>query len=160
MSFFERRGTKNNGTMWKVVTQGIHMFNMKTSPTSSGLKVIAKVKVFVHTANANARAMTQAPQTFIPARLKLSYWPRTGSDAKFNHGSDGTAKNGHISISHQAVTTSLLSVLFKVKGEGHSISYVNLHHQSCSDNFFPWILLKPLQDMFRMKCVTNRQTSF
>ena len=35
------------------------------SPTSSGLKVIAKVQVFVNAAN--AKAMTQAPRTFIPA---------------------------------------------------------------------------------------------
>ena len=34
----------------------------------NGLKVMAKVKVFVHAANANARAMTLAPQTFVPAR--------------------------------------------------------------------------------------------
>ena len=37
-----------------------------------GLKVMAKVKVFVHTANADAdadtRAMTLAPRTFVPAR--------------------------------------------------------------------------------------------
>ena len=40
----------------------------------NGLKVIAKVKVFVHAANADAdadadtRAMTLAPRTFVPAR--------------------------------------------------------------------------------------------
>ena len=38
----------------------------------NGLKVIAKVKVFVHAANADidadGRAMTLAPRTFIPAR--------------------------------------------------------------------------------------------
>ena len=37
-----------------------------------GLKVMAKVKVFVHAANADAdadgRAMTLAPRTFVPAR--------------------------------------------------------------------------------------------
>ena len=35
-----------------------------------GLKVIAKVKVFVHAANADAdsRAMTLAPRTFVSAR--------------------------------------------------------------------------------------------
>ena len=32
------------------------------SPTSSGLKVIAKVKVFVYAASADARAMTTAPR--------------------------------------------------------------------------------------------------
>ena len=34
------------------------------------LKVLAKVKVFVHTANADAdgRAMTLAPRSFVPAR--------------------------------------------------------------------------------------------
>ena len=39
---------------------------------TSGLKVMAKVKVFVHAANADAdvdsRAMTLAPGTFVPAR--------------------------------------------------------------------------------------------
>ena len=43
------------------------------SPTSSGLKVMVKVKVFVHAANADGdadgRAMTLAPRTFVPARL-------------------------------------------------------------------------------------------
>ena len=40
----------------------------------NGLKVIAKFKVFVHAANADvdtdadARAMTLAPRTFVPAR--------------------------------------------------------------------------------------------
>ena len=40
----------------------------------NGLKVMAKVKVFVYAANANmdadadGRAMTLAPQTFVPAR--------------------------------------------------------------------------------------------
>ena len=40
----------------------------------NGLKVMAKVKVFVHAANADtdanadSRAMTLAPQTFVPAR--------------------------------------------------------------------------------------------
>ena len=38
----------------------------------NGLKVMAKVKVFVYAANADAdedtRAMTLAPQTFVPAR--------------------------------------------------------------------------------------------
>ena len=46
------------------------------SPISSGLKVMAKVTVFVHAANADAdadadadaRAMTLAPRTFVPAR--------------------------------------------------------------------------------------------
>ena len=46
------------------------------SSITSGKKVIAKVKVFVHASNADAdtdavtRAMTLAPQTFVPARLK------------------------------------------------------------------------------------------
>ena len=36
----------------------------------NGLKVMAKVKVFVYAANADAdaRAMTLAPRTFVPAR--------------------------------------------------------------------------------------------
>ena len=34
----------------------------------NGLNVITKVKVFVHASNADARALTIAPQTFIPAR--------------------------------------------------------------------------------------------
>ena len=38
----------------------------------NGLKVMAKVKVFVYASNADAeadaRAMTLAPQTFVPAR--------------------------------------------------------------------------------------------
>ena len=43
------------------------------SPISSGKKVMAKVEVFVHASNADAdadadtRAMTLAPQTFVPA---------------------------------------------------------------------------------------------
>ena len=43
------------------------------SPISSGLKVMAKVKVFVHAANADTdayadgRAMTLAPRTFVQA---------------------------------------------------------------------------------------------
>ena len=38
--------------------------------TFNGWKVMAKVKVFVHAANGDAdtRAMTLAPRTFIPAR--------------------------------------------------------------------------------------------
>ena len=40
------------------------------SSISSGKKVMAKVKVFVHASNADAdtRAMTLAPRTFVPAR--------------------------------------------------------------------------------------------
>ena len=42
------------------------------SRISSGKKVMAKVKVFVHASNAEAdvdtRAMTLAPRTFVPAR--------------------------------------------------------------------------------------------
>ena len=34
----------------------------------NGFKVMAKVKVFVYAANANGRAMTLAPRTFVPAR--------------------------------------------------------------------------------------------
>ena len=41
-----------------------------------GLKVMAKVKVFVHAVNADAymdvRAMTLAPWTFVPACFKVS----------------------------------------------------------------------------------------
>ena len=36
---------KNYGTMWKVLSQGIHMCNIK-SPITCGKKVMAKVKVF------------------------------------------------------------------------------------------------------------------
>ena len=36
----------------------------------NGLNVMAKVKVFVH-ADADNRAMTLAPRTFVPARLKV-----------------------------------------------------------------------------------------
>ena len=38
------------------------------SPISSGKKVMAKVKVFVHASNADTRAMTLAPRTFVLAR--------------------------------------------------------------------------------------------
>ena len=40
------------------------------SSVFNGLKVMAKVKVFVHAADADAdsRAMTLAPRTFVPAR--------------------------------------------------------------------------------------------
>ena len=41
----------------------------------NGLKVMAKVKVFAYAADADAdtdgRAMTLAPRTFVPARLKV-----------------------------------------------------------------------------------------
>ena len=38
------------------------------SPITSGLKDMAKVKVFVHTTDADSRAMTLAPQKkFVPA---------------------------------------------------------------------------------------------
>ena len=50
--------------MWKVLSQGIHMYNMKAQ--SPGNKVMAKVKVFVHAANtdtdADTRAMTYSPR--------------------------------------------------------------------------------------------------
>ena len=104
---------KNYGTMWKVLSQGIHMCNIKTvslmvrklwprlksfkrrsrsrrqklwyhvkglvtrnmhvlneSSISYVTKVMAKVKVFVHASNADAdtRAMTLAPRTFVSAR--------------------------------------------------------------------------------------------
>ena len=36
---------KNYGTMWKVLSQGIYIWNMKALSTS-GKKVMAKVKVF------------------------------------------------------------------------------------------------------------------
>ena len=53
-----------------LVTRNTHM--QYESPISSGKKVMAKVKVFVHASNADAdadtRAMTLAPQTFVPAR--------------------------------------------------------------------------------------------
>ena len=39
----------------------------------NGLKVMTKVKVFVHNADANTRAMTLALRTFVPARKKLWY---------------------------------------------------------------------------------------
>ena len=44
------------------------------SPITSGLKVMAKVKVFIHAtdadtdADADARAMILAPRTYVPAR--------------------------------------------------------------------------------------------
>ena len=37
-----------------------------------GLKVMAKVKVFVYAADADGRAMTLAPRTVVPTRLKVS----------------------------------------------------------------------------------------
>ena len=39
------------------------------SAITSGKNVMANVNVFVHT-HADARAMTLAPRTFVPARLK------------------------------------------------------------------------------------------
>ena len=55
-----------------LVTRNTHV--QYESPISSGKKVIAKVKVFVHTSNADAdtdtRAMTLAPRTFFPAHCK------------------------------------------------------------------------------------------
>ena len=38
------------------------------SSITSGLKVMAKVKVFVYATDADARAMTLAPRTYVPAR--------------------------------------------------------------------------------------------
>ena len=58
--FCERRGDKKSRYHVKGRdTRNTYM--QYESTTSSGLKVIAKVKVFVHAANANARAMKQAP---------------------------------------------------------------------------------------------------
>ena len=56
------------------VTRNTHM--RYESSIYNGLKVMAKVKVFVHAANADTdadadgKAMTLAPRTFVPARLK------------------------------------------------------------------------------------------
>ena len=55
-----------------LITRNTHV--QYESSTSYGKKVMAKVKVFVHAANADAdtdadgRAMTLAPWTFVPAR--------------------------------------------------------------------------------------------
>ena len=53
-----------------LVTSNAHV--QYESPISSGKKVMAKVKVFVHASNADAavdtRAMTLAPRTFVPTR--------------------------------------------------------------------------------------------
>ena len=55
-----------------LVTRNAHV--QYESPITSGLKVIAKVKVFVYASNADAyadadtRAVTLAPRTFVPAR--------------------------------------------------------------------------------------------
>ena len=53
-----------------LVTMNTHV--KYESPISSGKKVMAKVKVFVHASNADAdvdtRAMTLAPRTYVPAR--------------------------------------------------------------------------------------------
>ena len=38
------------------------------SPTSYGIEVMANVKVFVHATDADTRAMTLAPRTYVPAR--------------------------------------------------------------------------------------------
>ena len=54
-----------------LVTRNTHV--QYESPTSSGNKVMAKVKVFVHASHADAdadtddRAMTLAPRTYVPA---------------------------------------------------------------------------------------------
>ena len=37
---------------------------------TSGLEVMAKVKVFVHAPDADGRAMTLAPRTYFPGSLK------------------------------------------------------------------------------------------
>ena len=47
-----------------LVTRNTHV--QYESPTTSGKKVMAKVKVFVH--NADGRAVTIAPRTQVPAR--------------------------------------------------------------------------------------------
>ena len=49
------------------------MYNISIS---YGKKVMTKVKVFVHASNADAdtRAMTLAPGTYVPARLKYTQW--------------------------------------------------------------------------------------
>ena len=63
---------KNYGPMWKVSSQAIHIHVQYERSISSGKKVMAKVKVLVHASNtdadANTRAMTLAPWTFVPAR--------------------------------------------------------------------------------------------
>ena len=38
---------KYYGTLWKVLSQGMHMKDIYERPVSSGLKVMAKVKVFL-----------------------------------------------------------------------------------------------------------------
>ena len=52
------------------------MCNMSERPITSGLKVMAKVEVLVHAAaadtNADGRAMTLAPQTYL-SRLAKKY---------------------------------------------------------------------------------------
>ena len=40
------------------------------SPITSGLKVIAKVKVFAHATDADGRAMTLAPRTYLSRLAK------------------------------------------------------------------------------------------
>ena len=49
-----------------LVTRNTHVHY--ESPVSSGKKVIAKVNVITHHADADTRAMTLAPRIFVPAR--------------------------------------------------------------------------------------------
>ena len=68
------QGQKSRYRVKGLVTRNTHV--QYESPISSGKKVMAKVKVFIHASNADAdgdadadtRAMTLAPRTFVPAR--------------------------------------------------------------------------------------------
>ena len=53
-----------------LVTRNTHV--QYESPIASGMKVMAKVKVFVHATDTDGRAMTLAPQTYL-SRLARKY---------------------------------------------------------------------------------------
>ena len=68
----------------------------------NGLKVMTEVKVFVHNADADTRAMTLALRTFVPARKKLWY-----------HVKGLVPRNTH--LQYESPITSGKKVIAKVK---------------------------------------------
>ena len=51
--------------MNSLVTRNTHV--QYESSISSSKKIMGKIKVFVHASHADARAMTLAPRTYVPA---------------------------------------------------------------------------------------------
>ena len=68
--------------MWEVFSKEYNTHVQYESPITSGLKVMAKIKAFVH-AHVDARAMTLAPRTYLPRLTnKLLHLPWKTNEAK------------------------------------------------------------------------------